>query len=168
MPADTVTASIIASPAFYGKLPGHGDFVSRGLTAEQETAIDRWLAGWLAAAREEWGDRFEERYRNAQPWIYGGERISAVAIPSADRVGRLFPLLAAGRPGTAAQALYDTVVSAIEGAWTGDRLLAALGDLPAGQGEGAALGWFVPDENETTMPHPLDGSGGEAIGAMLS
>ena len=163
-----MTVSAIDPPAFYGKLPGHGDFVARGLTGEQEAAIDRWLAEWIEAAREEWGAHFEERYRDAQPWLYGGERLSAVAIPSADRVGRLFPLLAATQAGADLQALYDTVVAAIGEGWAGDRLISALGDLVAEDAPGAAPGWFVPDENAFTMPHPLAGARGETLGAMLA
>jgi type VI secretion system protein ImpM len=164
-----VTVSAIDPPAFYGKLPGHGDFVGRGLTGEQEAALDRWLAGWLAAAREEWGAEFDERYRDAQPWLYGGERLSAVAIPSADRVGRLFPLLAAAHAGVDLQTLYDTVVAAIGEAWSGDHLIEALGGLvPEGGDDAPPPGWFVPDENEPAMPDPLGGTGAETIGAMLA
>lgn len=161
--ADALGVPPIEPPAFYGKLPGHGDFVGRGLTGQQERAIDRWLAAWLAAARADWADDFEANYRDAQPWLFAGERLSAVAIPSADRVGRLFPLLAAARAGVPIQQLYDTVIAALTDGWDGDRLqqemagMAAERDHEPGTGE-----WFVPDSNECAMPHPLASDGAEA------
>lgn len=167
--ANAVEVSAIEPPAFYGKLPGHGDFVGRGLTGAQEAAIDRWLAEWVGEARTNWKDDFELRYRDAQPWLFGGDRLTAVAIPSSDRVGRLFPLLAAARAGVPLQALYDTVVEAIAEGWRGEQLLAALDALVVDEaGTDGAPGWIVPDAKKCTMPHPLEAPGGEAIGAMLA
>ncbi len=161
MPADAVAPPPIEPPAFYGKLPGHGDFVGRGLSGRQEQAIDRWLAGWLAGAQSDWGEDFADHYRDAQPWLFAGKRLSAVAIPSADRVGRLFPLIAAVRAGVPMQTLYDTVIAALEDAWDGDRLQHALGEMtsttgdpPSEQARGMAE-WFVPDLAERAMPHPF-------------
>ena len=169
VPANTVEVPAIAPPAFYGKIPGHGDFVGRGLSAEQEAAIDRWLAGWIAVAREEWAGTFESSYRDAQPWLFAGPRLSAIAIPSADRVGRLFPLLAAVEAGVPVQGLYDTVVAAIAESWDGDRLLTALGNLPAGDADALSdAGWFLPDEDARAMPHPLAGGGATVAQEMLA
>jgi type VI secretion system ImpM family protein len=145
----------IDPPAFYGKLPGHGDFVSRGLAARQEKAIDRWLAGWLGAARAQWAGDFEANYRDAQPWLFSGDRLSAVAIPSADRVGRLFPLLAAAQARAPMQQLYDTVIAAMVECWDGDRLHRALGEIAGGNGSASEPDeWSLPDAGETAMPHP--------------
>lgn len=169
VPANVVGVSAIEPPAFYGKLPGHGDFVGRGLTSAQEAAIDSWLAAWIGATRASWEGGFEKRYREAQPWLFGGGRLTAIAIPSSDRIGRLFPLLAAARAGVPLQSLYDTAVAAIAEAWTGDRLFAALDELVADEaGVDDAPGWLVPDAKKCTMPHPLRGAGGETIGAMLA
>ena len=164
VPADALGVERIEPPAFYGKLPGHGDFVGRGLSGRQEQAIDRWLAAWLAAARAEWSEAFEANYRSAQPWLLANERLTAVAIPSADRVGRLFPLLAAAEAGVEMQALYDTIVGAIAEGWDGDRLHQALGDVPAQDtGAGGAAAWFVPDEDQCAMPHPTGCAGAEGL-----
>jgi len=168
MPANAVVDAI-EPPAFYGKLPAHGDFVGRGLSAAQELAIDRWLAGWIAAARSEWEDEFAENYRTAQPWLFGGERVSAIAIPSADRVGRLFPLLATVPAAVELQALYDTVVTGIGKVWDGDQLFTALGEMVGEtDAEAEARGWFVPDAERCAMPHPLKAMDSGAVGAMLA
>lgn len=161
---------VIEPPAFYGKLPGHGDFVGRGLSGGQEAVIDRWLSGWLAAAREEWGEAFDSNYRAAQPWLFAGERLSAIAIPSTDRVGREFPLLAAMDAAAGSlQLLYDTVVTGIAEAWDGDRLLTQLGTIaPSDDAIGEPVGWFVPDADERAMPHPSAQGGEDAIGALLA
>lgn len=169
VPANAVEVAAIEPPAFYGKLPGHGDFVGRGLNRAQEATIDRWLGGWMSEARTKWSDEFEERYRVAQPWLFGGDRLRAIAIPSSDRIGRLFPLLAAARAGVPLQSLYDTVVGAIAEAWSGERLLVALDELDVDEaGLDWGAGWFVPDAKRDTMPHPLSGTGGGTIGAMLA
>ncbi|ANY19389.1 hypothetical protein A6F68_00863 [Tsuneonella dongtanensis] len=168
MPADALGVGEIEPPAFYGKLPGHGDFVGRGLTAGQEKAIDRWLAAWMGRARAEWADDFDARYREAQPWLFGGERLAAIAIPSSDRVGRLFPLLAAVGANVPLQQLYDTIVEAIAEGWDGDRLLTALCGLGDDTVSQDPSGWFVPDELQPAMPYPLDGSAEVTVGALLA
>lgn len=90
----------MASYGLFGKLPAMGDFVSRGLSADDARRIDDWLArGMLAlqASSEQWMDR----YLVNPVWqclIPAGRLCGAACavalMPSVDRVGRYFPLLA--------------------------------------------------------------------------
>ena len=133
----------------FGKMPAHGDFIARGLAAEERDALDNWLAGEMAAARDALGEAFEERYDSAPPWRFAcGETAGAMAS-SVDSVGRRFPLLvgrteaaadtAAGIAEACEQAIYD----AFENAWTADDLAAAVSGLKPGTAEPAAEGWWT-------------------------
>lgn len=89
----------IDSPGFYGKVPSHGDFVTRRLTAEFTAPWDQWLQGSLAASRAELGEGWLEHYLTSPLWRFvlspgiAGQRVWAgVLMPSVDRVGRYFPL----------------------------------------------------------------------------
>ncbi|WP_395542212.1 type VI secretion system-associated protein TagF [Neotabrizicola sp. sgz301269] len=84
---------------FHGKLPGLGDFVSRGLPSGFEAFWDGWAAAHLAR-REGWPEA------GLRLRLQSGGRVAAgVAIPGTDRVGRRFPLagfvIAADLPGPA-------------------------------------------------------------------
>ena len=54
----------------FGKMPSHGDFVARGLAAEERDSLDAWLSAELADARAALGERFEERFDSAPPWRF--------------------------------------------------------------------------------------------------
>jgi type VI secretion system protein ImpM len=86
----------------YGKVPTHGDFVTRGLGRPFVEPWDRWLQGWLADGRNRLGPRFEEAFLRAPVWRYllgprlcGPNAWAGVLAPSSDRVGRAFPLTVA-------------------------------------------------------------------------
>lgn len=85
-----------------GKLPQHGDFVSRGLPG---AAADAWfeiLSRGLSAAREQTAELFESAHDAAPPWRFvfassdlaSGWCAGAIA-PSIDRTGRRFFFVAA-------------------------------------------------------------------------
>ena len=139
----------------FGKLPAHGDFVSRGMTLDDRDALDRWLAGSLAEARASLGDVFDDRYEAAPPWRCAwadatGWTAGALAM-SVDGVGRRYPVLAA-RVGLApaqvegaAEAIERLLYGALEGGWDADRLheavsTAAIADHAAWSG---GEGWWT-------------------------
>lgn len=83
----------------FGKLPAHGDFVARGLSAGERDSWDAFLSASLAQAREALGERFETHYDSAPAWRFAlGDATGAIA-PSVDRAGRRFPLML-GRAGS--------------------------------------------------------------------
>jgi type VI secretion system protein ImpM len=99
-------------PGWYGKLPSLGDFASRRLPAAFIDEWDDWLQGVMAAARDEWGAAWLDRYLVAPvvrfwlgPGVLGEAAWRGIVMPSVDRVGRHFPLSFAQSDGTLAQAL---------------------------------------------------------------
>lgn len=85
----------------FGKLPSHGDFVSRGLTLEIEQVWDRWAGSELESARQALGDAFDLAHEASPPWGFvsgpgplgQGWRCGAIA-PSVDSAGRRYLLIA--------------------------------------------------------------------------
>lgn len=117
----------------FGKLPGLGDFFSRGLDFALRDAIDHWLSGEMEAAQARFGDDFERRYFQAPPWIFvdrdaQGQWSGGAMCASVDRVGRKFPLLigAPAADGTDAAGIaggcLDALYRAIHEGWDADRL----------------------------------------------
>lgn len=87
---------------FFGKVPSHGDFVSRRLPEAFLQPWDRWLQGGLQCSRERLGERWLEVYLCSPVWrfalaggVCGESGWAGVMIPSVDRVGRYFPLTVA-------------------------------------------------------------------------
>ncbi len=88
---------------WHGKLPSRGDFVGQGLPATWLATWDAWLDGALGAAAAQHGAPTLRRQLQAMaPWqvlvppLLSGEPVwCGVVVPSADRVGRAFPLLLA-------------------------------------------------------------------------
>ena len=125
----------------FGKMPGHGDFVARGLTAERRERLDAWLSQALNDARESLGHAFDAAYDRAPPWRFayddGEEGWAAGALaPSVDAAGRRFPLLA-GRTNVVAEgatavaeAVEAVLYEALTQGWTVDQVLAAAEDVP--------------------------------------
>lgn len=71
----------------FGKLPSHGDFIARGLTSPQRQALDRWLTqniGQMTLPAD--GLRLR--------WALGGAPMVAAIMPSKDKAGRVFPIMA--------------------------------------------------------------------------
>jgi len=69
-----------------GKLPGHGDFVARGVGSGERQQIDEWLAASMAAAREELGDKFEAAFDIAPPWRFAWRDTRWTAVRGSDLV----------------------------------------------------------------------------------
>ena len=86
----------------FGKLPGHGDFVHRGLGDAARAIWDDWASAGIAKAESELGDDFADAHSRAPPWCFIsgpgplGElwRVGALA-PSTDSVGRRFVFVTA-------------------------------------------------------------------------
>lgn len=157
MPKKTLNKSQMSGPALYGKIPAHGDFVSRGLERSQSSEIDSWLTGWMKLAKTEWTEAFDDNYRNAQPWLFSGENLTAILMPSFDRVERLFPIFACVSGGATVQDVYDATFSAIAENQTADKLFETLKVLDCAADATDGEGWFLPAPEEVAMPHPFLG-----------
>jgi len=90
------------APGFYGKLPSHGDFVGRRLPPDVRDCFDRWLQAALVRSKEELGAAWLPTWGSSPLWrfvvgagVCGEQAWAGVMMPSADRVGRCFPLLLA-------------------------------------------------------------------------
>lgn len=136
--------------AVFGKLPAHGDFVSRGLSGAERDAMDGWLSASLAAARDGLGATFCDLWDRAPPWRFGAAGAAGALAPSVDAVGRRYPILvrrtglAPGQVASAAEACEALLFDALAGGWSADALADAVGAVApeAGQDwQGAALWW---------------------------
>lgn len=85
-------------PGYYGKLPSHGDFVSRRLPQAFLRPWDEWLQNVLACSREQLGDHWLETYLTSPLWrfvlspnLLSEGAWAGLLMPSVDRVGRYFP-----------------------------------------------------------------------------
>jgi len=96
------------APGFFGKLPSHGDFVGRRLPPEVRQRLDEWLQRALMHSKAELGPAWLATWGSSPLWrfvigagVCGEQAWAGVMMPSADRVGRCFPLLlGAGIDGT--------------------------------------------------------------------
>lgn len=89
-----------APPAWYGKIPGAGDFLSRRLPHALTGWWERWLQQGMATLRQHAPDELERHYAVAPLWnfvIPAGAGAHCVQLgclaPSCDRVGRYYPVM---------------------------------------------------------------------------
>lgn len=85
---------------FFGKLPTHGDFVGWGLPVELQRLLQDWLQSGLQSVRDGFGDAWLSSFKAMPPWrfiveegLWSSQALAGVLMPSADRVGRSFPLV---------------------------------------------------------------------------
>ncbi len=85
----------------FGKLPAHGDFISRGLDDDTVEAADAAVAEAVTVAALRWDYRWDDVYVETPVWrfaaapgVLGREWTAGVFIASVDAVGRQFPLIA--------------------------------------------------------------------------
>lgn len=74
---------------FFGKMPATGDFVARDLPPGLRLALDRWLIAHVLEAGHDWpatGLRGLVRIADRD--------VAFIALPSCDRMGREYPLVA--------------------------------------------------------------------------
>ncbi|WP_374090059.1 type VI secretion system-associated protein TagF [Methylomicrobium lacus] len=93
-----------SAPGFYGKIPSHGDFLSRRLPRQFIEPWDQWLQAGLLASREQLGQAWLETFLYSPIWQFalapgqcGPDAWAGVMMPSVDRVGRYFPLTLAAK-----------------------------------------------------------------------
>ena len=92
----------VGGPGFFGKLPKHGDFVTRRLPSEFVDVWDGWLQQVIADTREQLGEAWLEAYLVCPIWrfvlapgVCGKLGWLGALMASVDRVGRYFPLTVA-------------------------------------------------------------------------
>ncbi len=161
-------------PLLFGKLPRHGDFVSRGLDDAARTRLDLWLSEAIEEARSRLGPSFEPAHDGAPVWRFMSGRLewgapwtAGALAPSMDSAGRRF-FIVVGAQGISdadvssvgpqvAQAAEDLIYAAFAGLWGADDLLEATArqmagipreDSPAAEQIGEA--WWVVDADGHT------------------
>jgi type VI secretion system protein ImpM len=104
---------------WYGKLPARGDFVSRRLPPAFVLRWDAWLQSAIGSGSERLGTRWRECYSSAPVWrfllspgLLTEGAVAGVLMPSADRVGRSFPLTIASVFAPGDVDLANTLVAA--------------------------------------------------------
>ena len=133
----------------FGKLPAHGDFVTRGIAMAERDALDAWLSASLAQARTTAGEAFADRYDRAPPWrcttIVEGARVAGALTPSQDGAGRRYPVLLALRDGgeEAAAACEALLYDAIAGGWSADVLVDRADTLTIADDAADAPRWWT-------------------------
>lgn len=87
-----------AKAGFYGKLPGHGDFIYRDLPNHFIEVWDNWLQLFISASQEQIGEGWLDIYLTSPIWrfafsegVVDEQAWQGVVLPSVDRVGRYFP-----------------------------------------------------------------------------
>lgn len=87
-----------STTGIYGKLPAHGDFISRNLPSAFLNYWDEWLQGFIASSQEQLTDDWLEIYLTGPIWRFvlsrgcvDGNAWVGVMMPSVDSVGRYFP-----------------------------------------------------------------------------
>lgn len=156
----------------FGKIPGQGDFVHRGLDDyDMRDGLDRWLTEDLAAAKAAYAD-FDARYDRAPAWNFvdcdaDGRWSGGALCASIDRVGRRYPVVLAAPAEDAAHAAavsgacLSALGDAIAQGWDADALHAApLDSAPPPQDAGGwrphAAQWALLGEDDTPVV-TLDG-----------
>lgn len=84
---------------FFGKIPAHGDFVSRDLSNQFVADWDQWLQAVIPESRTILAEDWLDTYLVSPIWrfvvskgIISDETWCGVLLPSVDSVGRYFPL----------------------------------------------------------------------------
>ena len=133
-------AADLILPGFYGKLPATGDFVGRRLPFDFVQRFDAWMARHLAPLIGDpaWPADLPLRFV-AGPGCFGPA--AGIMLPSADKVGRRFPLglaavlpaapLALSRAERWFAALEEVGLAAAGGELGADALEARLAALPS-------------------------------------
>ena len=84
---------------FFGKIPSHGDFVTRNLPRDFLDGWDAWLQRAIAQSKSELGDAWLDTYLTSPIWrfvlvpgVCGEKGWAGILMTSVDKVGRYFPL----------------------------------------------------------------------------
>jgi len=122
VPGQPVTARL------FGKLPAHGDFVTRGCTAAEQAGLDAWLTSSLTEAQRRFSGEFADRFDAARPWKGRGAGAVGVIAASQDAAGRRYPLVLLCAE---ADDIEDLIYVAIAERWDADRLATVAGTGPS-------------------------------------
>lgn len=98
-----MSGNAIDSPApevgLHGKLPAHGDFLTRRLPPEFIHGWDDWLQRAVASSQEQLAEQWLDIYLTSPIWrfvlspgVMDNRPWAGVLMPSVDSVGRYFPL----------------------------------------------------------------------------
>lgn len=124
--------------ALFGKLPARRDFIARNVPNPVLEKLEPWLQESVAQSKETLGAGWLDAFLTAPLWRFWlsrgllGAGAAGVIMPSVDKVGRYFPLLAfalAPRdgdyapPGPAHAPWYAAIETALLGALAQDTLL---------------------------------------------
>jgi type VI secretion system protein ImpM len=175
LPADAAH-SAAEGTGFFGKLPSHGDFISRRLPPSFREAWAVWLDTSLERSREMLGETWLEAYLSSPIWCFAGsigcvgrQPFAGVLMPSLDRIGRYYPLsiLALTEPNeSAAEIAAGTArwfarieaiaLSCLADAFDFEAFDAALAAEPPPPGAGASpIEAAPPRSNAEVMPRVL-------------
>lgn len=158
----------------FGKLPSHGDFVSRGLQPQQRLVLDAWLSQEMESAMQHLASEFDQRYVAAPPWRFAnceadGEYRAGALCLSVDSVGRRFPLVAscstkdADRTATLAAHCEDCIYQAFAEQLDADGLLHLLnGNDKVAVADRIEWGWWT-EGGEGFAPNRLAGRRPEGL-----
>lgn len=166
-----------SSVGVFGKLPAHGDFLSRNLPTQFVNVWDSWLQGYVSSSQEQIGESWLDVYLTSPIWrfvfsagVVDQNLWQGILLPSVDRVGRYFPLslvrplpanVAPAAVITATSGWFDAVegaaLSALEGSRRIDDLLPELDNLQLGsvpvyhklESSPSTLGCVVRAEDDT-------------------
>ena len=88
-----------SAAGIYGKIPAHGDFVSRRLNSDFIRYWDEWLQRSVAVSQEQLGGQWLDLYLVSPIWrfvlspgVVNESGWAGILLPSVDSVGRYFPL----------------------------------------------------------------------------
>jgi type VI secretion system protein ImpM len=133
----------------FGKMPSHGDFVSKGFSPTLVDALDTFYRAVLSTVASECDDvhgmldAAPPTMLSIRPGAICDAGFFGIVIPSRDRVGRAFPLcvgaeVAASQPkipmewpsGAVSAVLLNSVRTALDGVLGPEDMFAALNALP--------------------------------------
>ncbi len=153
----------------YGKLPAKRDFISLAVPRAVLDAWEPWLQSGLSASRHSLGHGWTEAYLSAPIWRFwlgasiAAEPVLGAMMPSADGIGRYFPLILLYRAGHP-EGLPPPEVEPFEG-WfvVAETFLLATLSNDAAFGAVAAGLAALPDAVPSGLPAPADGRPGCAV-----
>jgi type VI secretion system protein ImpM len=148
----------------FGKMPTHGDFVSRGLTPERRDRLDAWLSDEMIQSRQHYGDGFEAAFDAAPPWRFTNEDEAAgweggALCASMDSAGRRFPLIVgrAASEGSEAARVADacetSIYHAFDNALSADDLWVSAREISLPDDSLLKSGWWTDGNDEFPARH---------------
>ncbi|PCG13366.1 MULTISPECIES: type VI secretion system-associated protein TagF [Sphingomonas] len=141
MPERAVTGVLL-----FGKLPVHGDFVARGMTAAEREWWDERLSIGIARIRALTDEGFEATCDIIPPWRFrlrpGMQMISGAIALSIDRSGRRFPVIVARRDAQGGAACEAALRRGLAERLDADAIVAAVGAQSDADDAPVTTGWW--------------------------